>query len=187
MQKEKLGVFPYVLGGLSFIPLVGVLFGIVTIVWGMVTEKRGGKVLAFIGARGILSTIIIYSSLFYFGFQQKDGVFDDLRQNMAKSNLVQVVQAIEFYKVQKGSYPDSLDTLKESLPKNSMVFVFDVTDMSSEGKPRNYHYELIDDSSYYLLGVGVDGKPFTADDIVPEVEVSEGSKVGLKVDFNGTK
>jgi len=35
MQQEKLGTLPYVLGGMSFIPLIGVLFGIVSIVWGL--------------------------------------------------------------------------------------------------------------------------------------------------------
>jgi len=184
MQKEKLGVFPYVIAGLSFIPLIGVIFGIVAIVWGMVTTKLGGRTLAFLGAGGILFTIIIYSALFYFGFQQRGGLYDDLRQTMAKSNLLQVVQSIEFYKLQNGNYPDSLETLKESLPENSMVFIFDVTDMNSTGKPRYYHYKLIDASSYYLLGVGIDGKPFTADDIVPKLEVNEGSNIGLKVDFN---
>jgi len=187
MQKEKLGAFPYVIGGLSFIPLIGVIFGIVAIIWGLVTSKLGGKKLALIGTGGILFTIIIYSTLFYFGFQQRGGVYDDLREKMAKSNLVQVVQAIEFYKVQKGIYPENLEEVEKSLPKNSMVFFVDVTDIDGIGEPKYYYYERIDDKHYSLLGVGKDKKPFTSDDIIPSVEMSEGSKVGLKVDFNGTK
>ena len=31
-QQEKLGTFPFVIGGMSFIPLIGVLFGLVAIV-----------------------------------------------------------------------------------------------------------------------------------------------------------
>ena len=52
-QKEKLGVFPYVVGGISYIPLIGVPIGIITIIYGLITRKRGGKILALIGAGGI--------------------------------------------------------------------------------------------------------------------------------------
>jgi len=181
MEKEKLGAFPYVIGGLSFIPMIGIIFGVVSIIWGLVTNKTGGKKLAFIGVGGILFTIIIYSALFYFGFKQRGGIYDELRVQLAKSNLVQLVQAVEFYKVQKGDYPNSLEELKNSLPKESMVFFFDSTDVSNDGTPRYYHYEKIDESSYYLLGVGSDNTPFTSDDIIPTVDIAKDSQVGLKI------
>ena len=184
MEKEKLGVFPYVIGGLSFIPLIGVFFGLVAITWGLVTKKMGGKKLALIGVGGILSTIILYSALFYFGFKQRGGVYDDLRLKMANANLVQAVQAIEFYKVQTGAYPKSLEEVVETLPKNSMVNFMDVTKVELSTTPRYFHYEKIDEESYYLLGVGSDNLPFTADDIVPDVKVGENSKVGLKIHTN---
>jgi hypothetical protein len=37
--NEKLGAFPYVISGLSFIPLVGIPFGIVALIWGITTKK----------------------------------------------------------------------------------------------------------------------------------------------------
>jgi hypothetical protein len=52
-KQEKLGAFPYVIGGLSFIPMLGVLFGVIAIIWGLVTKKLGGKKLAIVGACGI--------------------------------------------------------------------------------------------------------------------------------------
>lgn len=180
-QQEKLGTFPFVIGGMSFIPLIGVLFGLVAIVWGLVTKKTGGKKLALIGGGGIVFTIVLYSALLYFGFVQRGGVYDDLRSTLSEATITSLVQAIEFYKVQNGKYPESLEALKKSLPENSMVFVFDLTVEKMGGQPRYYHYELIDSEHYYLLGVGPDGQPFTADDVLPKIEISPQSKVGLVI------
>ena len=64
---RQLVAFPFVLVGLSFIPLLGVLFGLITIGWGLSTNKRGGKKLALVGASGIGFTVIFYG-LFSFPF-----------------------------------------------------------------------------------------------------------------------
>ena len=42
-EQEKLGTFPFVIGGVSFIPGIGIIFGIIAIIWGLVTKKLGGK------------------------------------------------------------------------------------------------------------------------------------------------
>jgi hypothetical protein len=176
---EKLGRFPYVLGGMSFIPLIGVLFGIIAIIWGLVTKKLGGKRLAAIGAAGIGFTIILYGALFYFGFMQRGGVYDDLRTKLAQTTLNSLVQSIEFYKVQHGDYPESLKVLQESLPKDSFTTVLDPTDVKVGGQPRYFYYERVGQDHYYLRGVGPDGQPFTPDDIVPQLSSAPGSEVGL--------
>jgi len=36
MSYDGLGRFPYILGGLSFISLIGVFFGILAILWGLI-------------------------------------------------------------------------------------------------------------------------------------------------------
>jgi hypothetical protein len=179
-QQERIGTFPYVIGGLSYIPLVGVLFGMVAVIWGLITNKTGGKKLALIGGGGILFTVALYSALFYFGFRQRGGLYDELRTKLAETTITTLVQSIEFYKVQHGAYPDSLDALRNSLPKNTPVFIVDPTDVQTGmGHPRRYYYELIDADHYYLLGVGRDGKPFTSDDILPQVTVGPESKSGF--------
>lgn len=180
-QQEKLGTFPFVNGGMSFIPMIGVLFGLVAIVWGLATKKAGGKKLALIGGGGITLTVVLYSALFYFGFVRRGGVYDDMRSKLSKTTITSLVQAIEFYKTQNGKYPESLEVFKKSLPENSMVLVFDPTDVKLGGQPRYYYYELIDSGHYYLLGVGPDGQPFTADDVLPKIEVGAQSKVGLVI------
>ena len=181
-EEKKIGIFAYVLGGISFIPLIGVPFGIAAAIWGMTKWNEGGKAVTFIGLGGIAFTIILYSSLFYFGFVQRGGVYDELRAEMAKSNLASLVQAIEFYKVQNGKYPIDLGTLQENLPENSLVFVYDttkVTGLNHDQLPY-YHYELTPNGdNYYLLSTGPDDTPFTPDDIVPNVT---GGNIGLMID-----
>lgn len=180
-QYEKPGPFPFVIAGLSFIPLIGVFFGLIAVIWGIIKNKSGGKKIAFIGAGGILFTVVLYSALFYFGFVQRGGIYDKLRAKLSGANITSLVQSIEFYKTQNGQYPESLEVLQKSLPKNSFVFIFDPADIKLGGSSRHYYYELVDNDHYYLLGIGPDGKPFTEDDILPQVEVGEQSRVGLLI------
>ncbi|WP_202741212.1 MULTISPECIES: type II secretion system protein GspG [Acinetobacter] len=178
-RSNKLGVFPYVIAAMSFIPGIGVIFGVIAVIWGVLTKKSGGKVLTIIGAFGIGLSIVLYGSLFYFGFVQRGGLYDELRAQSSQIAMTSLVQAIEFYKVENGHYPDSLEILNQSLPENSSVFVFDATDVSWSSSPRYYHYELKDSSHYYLLSVGQDGEPYTSDDILPNIELKPDSKIGL--------
>jgi hypothetical protein len=180
-EQEKLGTFPFVIGGVSFIPGIGIIFGIIAIIWGLATNKLGGKKLAVIGACGIGLSVILYGSLFYFGFVQRGGVYDDLRIQLSKNTITSLVQAIEFYKTQNDHYPESLETLRKSLPENSMVFVHDPTHVQMGGEPRYYHYELKDQDHYYLLGVGSDEQPYTSDDVLPNIEINQNSSVGLLI------
>ena len=136
---------------------------------------------ALIGTGGIAFTILLYSGLYYFGHVRRGGVYDALRSRLAETTMTSLVQAIEFYKAQHGSYPKSLEVLKNSLPEDSFTFVFDPTDVQMGGQPRYFYYEVVDADHYYLLGVGQDGQPFTRDDILPKVEVGLSSKVGLLI------
>lgn len=164
----------YVIGGLSFIPLIGLLFGLIAIIWGFAIKHTKLKI---VGTCGIAFTIILYGALGYFGFVQEGGVYDDLRHKMAKAQLTNLVQAIEFYKVQNGHYPDSLEVLQKSLPENSMVFLYDATQVSAEG--RLYYYKVIDEKSYHIRAYGRDGALNTADDVLP----TPISNVGLVADY----
>lgn len=180
-SEEKLGRYSYVLGGLSYIPLFGVLFGIFSIAWGLVSRKRGGLALALIGLGGIAFSGILYGGLFYFGFVQRGGVFDELRTRMAKSNLTSLVQSIEFYKLQNGRYPEGLEVLAKSVPKEQPVFIHDPSIEMAGKKSPYFHYQLTENgNAYYLLGVGPDGKPFTADDILPEIDTTKSGSIGFR-------
>jgi hypothetical protein len=122
--REQMRPSAFVLGGLSFVLLVGVPLGIAAIVWGLTTRKLGGKKLALIGLGGILFTALLYGGLFYFGFAQRDGIYDSLRVKLAQSTLNSLVPTIELYKIQHGTYPATLEELRASLPKDSFIYDF---------------------------------------------------------------
>lgn len=173
-NAKEAGCLGYVIGGMSFIPLIGVLFGIIAIIWGFAIKHTKLKI---VGACGIAFTVLLYSALGYFGFVQEGGVYDELRGELTKTQLTSAVQAIEFYKVQNGHYPESLEILQKSLPENSMVFLHDATQVNTDGKL--YYYKLIDESSYHIRSYGRDGLINTADDILP----SPIKNVGLVADY----
>jgi hypothetical protein len=176
--RARLGALPFVISGLSFIPLIGVPFGGVAIIWGIFTRKIGRLKLVLLGAGGIVFTIAIYGGLFFFGFVHRGGVYDRLRAQLAQQQLYTLVQAVEFYRLQYGAYPDTLQQLQATLPKNAFVMVTDPSDFSFT-HPRYFYYQRAGADHYYLRGVGADGQPFTPDDIVPEITIALDSKVGL--------
>jgi hypothetical protein len=78
-QRPPLPGGYYAFGCASFVPLLGIFVGVTAIVIGLTSRKKGGKVLALLGAGGIAFSVILYGSLFYFGFAQRGGVYDGLR------------------------------------------------------------------------------------------------------------
>lgn len=163
----------YAFGCASFVPLLGVVVGIIAIAVGMTTRRRGGRLLALLGAGGIAFSVVLYGGLFYFGFMQRGGVYDGLRAQMAQSTIDELVPRIEFYRMEHGAYPASLKDLRSGA--QPMVMIFDPSSIV----PRPFYYERVGSDHYYLRGVGPDGKPFTADDLVPAVNVPPGSGIGL--------
>lgn len=183
-NKPKTPVILYIVSGLSFIPLIGVFAGLIVILFGAIGKYKN-KILIIIGACGILFSIILYSSLFYFGFKHRGGTFDDLTVQMADHQLTDIVKEIEYYKIQYDVYPDSLNRLDT---KNSFVFINDPILQKIDMKNKNplYYYQ-VSDSGYYLFSVGFDGKPFTNDDILPKISCNEASRIGIlkcRIDSN---
>lgn len=177
--QQKLGGLPFVIGGLSFIPLLGLPFGLIALVWGLTTKKAGGKKLALTAIFGIMFTLALYGGMFYFGFAKRGGLYDELRARSAQNSLNGLVATIELYKTQHGEYPETLSQLESSLPKNSPVFLTDSTDVSFSHKPRYFYYQRAGHDHYYLRSVGPDGVPFTSDDILPQVKPESSGHIGL--------
>jgi hypothetical protein len=94
---------------------------------------------------------------------------------VAQSTINALVPQIEFYRLQHGNYPPSLDAMRKGSSGQSMLMTFD----PSTTIPRPFHYERVGNDHYYLRGGGPDGKAFTADDLVPDVDVPAGSRIGL--------
>jgi hypothetical protein len=181
-QSKKGGTAPYVIAGLGFIPLIGVLFAIVAIVLGVRRRNNGGKTLIILGCLGIACTIVLYGALFYFGFVQRGGLYDSLRSSLAKTTLTELVKNIEYYKVTKGQYPRSLSDLQGSSGKGYDPTDPEIWNGSSSKKRTTFFYQLTDDGThYYLLGVGPDRKAFTNDDLLPDVSDQDRGKTGLLI------
>jgi len=178
-SQKPLGCLPYAIGGASFIPLFGVIFGIVAIVWGI---ARRAWQLIVLGTCGILFTLLAYGALFYFGMFQRGGIYDKLRSQFAVTMLNDAVKEIEFYKLQHGHYPTNLSEL-DPKDKTQLAKTFDPTIIDFSGKrDRHFFYQLDPSGSFYFLrSVGPDGIPFTADDIVPTIPEDERSKTGLRL------
>lgn len=172
----------YILGGLAFIPLIGVPFGLFAIVAGIVTWKRGGWKLMLLGAGGIGFTVTLYSALFYFGFVQRGGVYDTLRGQLARQQLGSLVKTIEFHKLQHGTYPLTLNDL--DLTDEGAIAIVDVTDMHADTmtSPRQYYYRYdTPTQTYVLFSVGADGVPYTADDILPDIRPIDMTRIGYRI------
>ena len=133
--QAKIHTAAYVLAAISFIPLIGLLFGIAALVLSILGwRKRGAKIVALIASLGMLCTIVLYGALFYFGFVQRGGVYDELRQQLAVNTLSTLVSEIEFYRLQHGAYPELLEQLQEAQP-NKPIFIVDTSSTPFSAEP----------------------------------------------------
>ena len=174
---------------ISIIPLIGLIWLIVLMCLRRTSGENqfgqeplnllGGKMAAIIGVCGVVGFILLFGLFIYFGLFQRGGVYDNLRVKLGISTITSLVSEIELYKIQNGKYPETLETFHKALPENSIVFVFDPTHVAMDGQQRYFYYELVDDSHYYLLGVGADEKPYTNDDVLPNIDIKKNSKIGL--------
>jgi ABC-type transport system involved in multi-copper enzyme maturation permease subunit len=175
-DKQKTPIILYIVSGLSFIPIYGIIFGLIAILFGAIGKYKN-KILIIVGSCGILFSIIMFSSLYYFGVIQRGGTFDRLSVHMAESQLTNIVRELEYHKIQNGRYPDSLKHLGT---KNSFVSIYDpiLAKIDTKKSIPFYYYEL-KDSGYYLFSAGFDGTPFTDDDILPKITCEEARKIGI--------
>ena len=175
------GFVGYATGALSFIPMIGIAFAAIAITWGIM---RRAWLLVGLGVGGILCTVALYGTLFYQGFYHRGGAFDQLRAQMAVSMLDSTVRDIEFYKLQHGHYPAALSELNTGKPKTNMPSGFDPTALQRPGSKDQYFFYELDPSGnfYFLRSVGPDGKPFTADDVVPTFSEEERRHTGLRLE-----
>jgi hypothetical protein len=159
-KKAPIGLI--VMSGLSFIPAIGVFFGLVSIVISMVNFKRF-KLLFILGLSGIIFTIIIYSTLYYFGSVKRGGTYDKLRVTMNLYLLKEIDKEMINYKCRFGEYPTELkDLLKVNMNldlKDPMIQVI------KNYKGDSLFYYKLKPDSFELFSIGFDGKPFTSDDI----------------------
>jgi len=161
---------PYWMGWLCLIPLIGGIVGIVLIINGIFKYKNI-KLIAF-GTLGLAFTVAIYSSIYFYSRSNKG------RSGFApfaQSDLNNLMKNIEFYKMQHGTYPDSLMQLKA---KDDFLSINDPIQDFVKNKKPYYNYKKVG-NKYYLFSSGVDGIPNTKDDIYPDIDKIDTSRIGL--------
>lgn len=162
---------PYLLGLLCLIPLVGAFVGLGLLLYGLIKYKD--KWLAIIGAAGILFTVIVYGSLFY--AIRHASIFKKGFAEISQMQLNSLPKNIEFYKMQYGQYPDSLQQLLED---DKSAPITDAIQLNQQRKNLYYNYHRIG-TKYILFSSGQDGIPHTQDDLLPQIEINDSTKIGL--------
>lgn len=123
--------------------------------------------------RGIVWTIIVYSTLFYAGTHAS--VFKKGFEDISQIQLNSLVKNIEFYKLAHGQYPDSL---RQLLNDDKLAPINDAVQGMKIKENSYYNYQKTGDK-YLLFSSGQDGIPNTKDDLFPQVTITDSSKIGL--------
>ena len=104
-------------------------------------------------------TVIVYSTLFYVGFKSEFGKKG--WETHVQMQLNTLIKHIEYYKLENGVYPDSLQQFKSM---NEFISITDPT----QSLGTYYNYKNLGDK-YLLFSSGKDRIPNTEDDIFPEI------------------
>jgi len=159
-------------GWLGLIPLVGAFVGIWLVIQGV--SKYKDKKLIIIGIAALSFTVAIYLSMIYY-FQYSEQYRKDFAV-FSQPDMNSLVKSIEFYKIQNGSYPDSLEELTAT---DKMVIIHDPI---LAGKPvinkGQFYYKKMG-NRYSLFSSGVDRIPHTDDDLLPSSDLFDSTKTGL--------
>ncbi|HEX8974327.1 MAG TPA: RDD family protein [Patescibacteria group bacterium] len=157
----------FILGIFSFIPGLGLFIGVLAIIFSAIAfldakkNKKPGRRIAIagiiLGILGIMFTIALYSSLYYFGFKAKSGPFTDIKIETTKTILQNTAGSLELYKKEHGNYPASIKDLQSD---NKSVFGEDFYQQPL------YYKVSGDGQSYELRSIGPDGQYGTVDDII---------------------
>jgi hypothetical protein len=178
--KNKISAGEYIIGFCSFIPLMGILLGLVSIVLGALRFRNGGGKLIALGASGILFSAAIYAAIFFTVLKGNLFKHNSGFSSLTKQNLKSALMAVEFYKLVHGQYPDNLEDMTDkNNPVGHLMCIYDMSSFTPGKKLTPFYYQLTPNKRhYYLLSVGPDGLPFTADDVDPDLFPNEQAHVG---------
>jgi hypothetical protein len=146
----------------SFIPFIGLVFGLIFFIRGL--SERNFKYLGIAFTSLMISIVGWLAFAFYWDYSGKTS-----QQNLyaTQQSLNTIVKELAYYKVKNGAYPESLDSLK----KQNQFLIFSEHNMGfnpfSKSESRDFYYQR-QDSTYILLAPGPDAIPLTEDDILPD-------------------
>lgn len=162
LENKALITVLIIFSALSFIPLIGVFFGTISIIISLLNFRRL-KIMFILGLCGILFTTIIYSSIYYFGFVKWGGKFDELRVTMNAVLLQDIEKGLSNYKSEFGEYPEDLNKLL--IFDESLTIKDPIIKLIKDYKGDSLFYYKCTKNNYELFSVGFDGIPNTDDDV----------------------
>jgi len=158
-------------GWLGLIPLVGAFAGVYLILLG--SSKYKNKKLILIGSAAVLFTVVVYSSLFYYSMYSTK--FRKDFSHFCQPEMNELIKSIEFYKIENGQYPDSLEEVND---EKLFSHIWDPMAQKETDNKRQYYYKKAG-GKYVLFSSGVDRIPYNADDIFPSARFFDSTKTGL--------
>ncbi len=169
-KKNNAPTFFYILSLLSFLPVIGVIIGVILLVI-VYTEKFGN--------RKILNTILIFgilSSFAFYYFISKTYIWGNIYHHTtvveSTKKATNLVNKIEVYKKKYGHFPNNLTALNDN--ENTI----DPIQIINESENPQFYYQLKNDG-YYLFSIGFDKIPFTSDDVFPNIKCKNKGEIGL--------
>jgi len=170
-SQSKPGSHLYGRGFLGLIPLIGAFVGIGLILLGAI--KYRNKKLVIIGVVTMVPTILIYGSMYLYELTPSG------RNNFTafcKPQMDQLVKNIEFYKKEYNVYPDSLEQLTKD---QEFLSINDPVQSFSKSKYGDKYIYMKEGTKYILFAMGIDGIPYTKDDIFPSSKYFDSTLTGL--------
>ena len=168
---KKPGSHLYGRGFLGLIPLIGFFVGMGLILLGGFKYKN--RTLVLIGFGSLIPTILIYGFL-YLNVNSLSGKSGFA--TFCKPQMDQLVKNLEFYKKEYKVYPDSLEQLRKD---QEFLFINDPVQGFGNAKYGNNYYYRNKGSKYVLFSLGIDGIPYTNDDIFPSSKYFDSTLTGL--------
>ncbi len=195
-QCTTLWILAIIFAVLAWIPFIWRFFLAASITMWIIAivQKKKKAICGIIGTvmSGLVIAVKITIIIGIFSLWTKgiSMVLDEIPNAVAQESLPQLVQYIEEYKSSFGDYPDTLLDLdklsKEALDNSLDPFQFKTiiaksiiwgNDMTEEEikKVIPLYYYKKKANGYYLFSNGSDGKPFTDDDILPDLDYITGA------------
>ncbi len=162
-------------GLLGIVPFIGGVAGVVLLILGILYKSRK---LIIIGAVDVLAGLIYFGIFIgvFFHWVFTNPAITDAQKNFARGELNADFKSIEFYKLQHGHYPDSLQQIEDI--KGNVWIIDPIT--HKDLRSGYFFYQKTGDK-YWLFSVGKDGEPFTADDVFPTMDPADSAKFGLRL------
>lgn len=169
----------WLLGFLAFVPILGGIVGFFLLLIGLTRKRRSYIILGIIGVT-LTSAMVLYLNY----YSKHRGVFDEARIYDSKRRMKEIVKYLEFFRINTGNYPDSLQEL--TLPP-TISPIDPIQQVQPDGANKGFYYKRIG-NRYFFFSKGFDGKEFTIDDLYPPLEDVQINKIGIiledSADFN---